>query len=103
MYSIRILLCVKFTEIYQLIYLFVLGGLGGEKARWSELAAMLKAALYNAIGDVLLSAGVVAYMGAFTVDFRNVSSNFSIFFLIYPLYLFIIVYFIKFLSDVFIF
>lgn len=36
------------------------------------MSAMLKALLYNAIGDVLLSAGVVAYMGAFTVDFRNV-------------------------------
>lgn len=36
------------------------------------MAAQLKATLYNAIGDVLLSAGLVAYMGAFTVDFRNV-------------------------------
>ncbi|XP_075210784.1 dynein heavy chain 3, axonemal [Lycorma delicatula] len=49
----------------------LIGGLGGEKARWSELAVMLKASLYNAIGDVLLSAGVVAYLSAFTVDFRN--------------------------------
>ena len=27
----------------------------------------------NITGDVLLSAGVVAYLGAFTVEFRNVS------------------------------
>lgn len=30
---------------------------------------------YNVIGDVLLSAGVVAYLGAFTVDFRNEIEN----------------------------
>lgn len=29
----------------------------------------------NITGDVLLSAGVVAYLGAFTVDFRIVSEH----------------------------
>lgn len=49
----------------------LLGGLSGEKNRWQEAAATLGASLYNVIGDVLLSSGVVAYFGAFTVDYRN--------------------------------
>nr|XP_024219193.1 dynein heavy chain 3, axonemal-like isoform X2 [Halyomorpha halys] len=49
----------------------LIGGLGGEKTRWSEAAKKLQSDLENAIGDVLLSSGVVAYLGAFTVDFRN--------------------------------
>lgn len=51
----------------------LISGLSGEKNRWSEAAKELQAALGNVIGDVLLSSGVVAYLGAFTVDFRNVS------------------------------
>ncbi|XP_073998137.1 dynein axonemal heavy chain 3-like isoform X3 [Rhodnius prolixus] len=49
----------------------LIGGLGGEKKRWSETAETLKFTLINAIGDVLLSSGVVAYLGAFTVTFRT--------------------------------
>ena len=49
------------------------GGLGGEKTRWSEAAATLSGRYDNIMGDVLLSAGVVAYMGPFTVDYRQVS------------------------------
>ncbi len=49
----------------------VSGGLGGEKTRWSEMAAMLGGIYQRLTGDVLLSAGVVAYLGAFTVTFRN--------------------------------
>lgn len=52
--------------------MFVLGGLGGEKARWSDTAKMLHGLLGNIVGDVLLSSGFIAYLGAFTVDFRNV-------------------------------
>nr|WAW84833.1 axonemal dynein heavy chain reconstructed 1 [Halisarca dujardinii] len=48
----------------------LLGGLGGEKKRWSETARVLGESLMNATGDVLLSSGVVAYLGAFTVDYR---------------------------------
>jgi dynein heavy chain len=51
-------------------FLFV-GGLGGEKQRWSDEAIMLADKLFNIIGDVLLGAGVVAYLGPFTVDFRG--------------------------------
>ena len=48
----------------------LIGGLGGEKTRWGEAAAELGERYNNITGDVLLSAGVVAYLGAFTVDFR---------------------------------
>ena len=49
----------------------LIGGLGGEKTRWSEAADELGKRYNNITGDVLLSAGVVAYLGAFTVDFRQ--------------------------------
>ncbi|PSN48405.1 hypothetical protein C0J52_12085 [Blattella germanica] len=49
----------------------LIGGLGGEKTRWSETAKFLHGTLHNVIGDVLLSAGAVAYLGAFTVDYRQ--------------------------------
>lgn len=49
----------------------LLGGLSGEKTRWSETASKLGASLGNVIGDVLLSSGMVAYLGAFTVEYRN--------------------------------
>ncbi|GAB1862505.1 Dynein heavy chain 3, axonemal [Camponotus japonicus] len=49
----------------------LLGGLSGEKNRWSETANKLGASLGNVIGDVLLSSGMVAYLGAFTVEYRN--------------------------------
>jgi dynein heavy chain len=49
----------------------LIGGLGGEKDRWSEAAKVLGERYHNTTGDVLLSAGVVAYLGAFTVEFRN--------------------------------
>lgn len=51
----------------------LIGGLGGEKDRWTEAARLLGEKYINILGDVLLSAGVVAYLGAFTVDFRQVS------------------------------
>ncbi len=48
----------------------LIGGLGGEKTRWGEAAKELGERYDNITGDVLLSAGIVAYLGAFTVDFR---------------------------------
>ncbi|XP_014255049.1 dynein heavy chain 3, axonemal isoform X1 [Cimex lectularius] len=50
----------------------LIGGLGGEKERWSETATNLRYSLINAIGDVLLSSGVIAYLGPFTIEYRNV-------------------------------
>ena len=48
----------------------LIGGLGGEKERWSQAAQDLGDRYINITGDVLISSGVVAYLGAFTVDFR---------------------------------
>jgi dynein heavy chain len=46
-------------------------GLGGERDRWSAMATTLGTRLINITGDVLLSAGTVAYLGAFDVVYRN--------------------------------
>ena len=48
----------------------LIGGLGGEKDRWNQAATDLSNRYINITGDVLISSGVVAYLGAFTVDFR---------------------------------
>jgi dynein heavy chain len=49
----------------------LIGGLGGEKSRWSETASALGATLENVIGDILISSGIIAYLGAFTVFYRE--------------------------------
>ena len=56
----------------------LIGGLGGEKDRWTENARTLGETYFKITGDVLISSGVVAYLGPFTVSYRNViyfSSN----------------------------
>jgi len=50
----------------------LIGGLGGEKSRWTKNAEDLALDYINITGDVLLSAAVVAYLGAFTVQYRQV-------------------------------
>jgi dynein heavy chain len=50
----------------------LIGGLGGERARWSESAKLLGIKYINLTGDVLISSGLVAYLGAFTSAFRQV-------------------------------
>ncbi|XP_020624937.1 dynein heavy chain 12, axonemal-like [Orbicella faveolata] len=49
----------------------LIGGLGGEKDRWSAAAASLQDVYDNLTGDVLISSGVIAYLGAFTAGFRR--------------------------------
>ncbi|KAK5619233.1 hypothetical protein CRENBAI_020307 [Crenichthys baileyi] len=49
----------------------LIGGLGGEKTRWSKAADDLQNTYDNLTGDVLISAGVIAYLGAFTSGFRQ--------------------------------
>lgn len=49
----------------------LIGGLGGEKTRWEAAAAALTKAYNNLTGDVLISSGVIAYLGAFTGQFRT--------------------------------
>ncbi|XP_044246158.1 dynein axonemal heavy chain 3 [Ursus arctos] len=48
----------------------LISGLGGEKDRWTEAARQLEIRYIDLTGDVLLSSGTVAYLGAFTVDYR---------------------------------
>ena len=49
----------------------LIGGLGGEEKRWKETVAALTEGYTNLLGDVLLSAGAVSYLGPFTADFRT--------------------------------
>uniref|UniRef100_A0A663MBZ6 Dynein axonemal heavy chain 12 n=1 Tax=Athene cunicularia TaxID=194338 RepID=A0A663MBZ6_ATHCN len=49
----------------------LIGGLGGEKSRWNNAAHDLQEIYDNLTGDVLISAGVIAYLGAFTAGFRQ--------------------------------
>jgi len=53
----------------------LIGGLGGEKDRWSQAATDLQAIYDNLLGDVLISAGVIAYLGPFTTAFREKCTN----------------------------
>ena len=46
-------------------------GLGGERARWGELVEELKVQFGNITGDILISSGVVAYLGVFVQEFRD--------------------------------
>uniref|UniRef100_A0A3B4A2Y1 Dynein axonemal heavy chain 12 n=1 Tax=Periophthalmus magnuspinnatus TaxID=409849 RepID=A0A3B4A2Y1_9GOBI len=48
----------------------LIGGLGGEKT-WRKAADDLQRTYDNLTGDVLISAGVIAYLGAFTAGFRQ--------------------------------
>jgi dynein heavy chain, axonemal len=49
----------------------LIGGLGGEKDRWSEAAKSLNITYNNLTGDVLLASAVIAYLGAFTSYYRQ--------------------------------
>jgi dynein heavy chain len=49
----------------------LLDGLGGERQRWGESADRLGEIYEKLTGDVLLSAGVLAYLGPFTAVFRQ--------------------------------
>uniref|UniRef100_A0A8D0LD43 Dynein axonemal heavy chain 7 n=1 Tax=Sphenodon punctatus TaxID=8508 RepID=A0A8D0LD43_SPHPU len=49
----------------------LIGGLGGEKTRWSQTALMLGRQYINLTGDILISSGIVAYLGAFTSSYRQ--------------------------------
>jgi dynein heavy chain len=45
--------------------------LGGEKGRWGTLAEELKIFFVKLTGDVLISAGLIGYLGAFTAKYRE--------------------------------
>jgi len=50
----------------------LLGGLGGEEIRWKKSVGDMEAQMQNLRGDVLISAGTIAYLGAFTFEYRQV-------------------------------
>ena len=47
----------------------LINGLADEKIRWHDTVTSLDHMVANIIGDVMISAGFVAYLGAFTVRF----------------------------------
>ncbi|XP_078260700.1 dynein axonemal heavy chain 7 [Rhinoraja longicauda] len=49
----------------------LIGGLGGEKTRWNLTAKNLGRQYTNLTGDILISSGIVAYLGAFTSIYRQ--------------------------------
>ncbi|CAF0988415.1 unnamed protein product, partial [Didymodactylos carnosus] len=53
----------------------LISGLGGEKARWTAAAENLQKIYDNLLGDVLVSSGVIGYLGAFTGAFRDEATH----------------------------
>ena len=49
----------------------LLDSLGGEKSRWSESVTRLAEEYKQVTGNVLISAGLMAYLGPFTSEFRS--------------------------------
>jgi dynein heavy chain len=49
----------------------LIAGLGGENARWTEEATRLGERYARLTGDVLVCAGVISYLGAFTGTYRD--------------------------------
>ncbi|CAM9231099.1 unnamed protein product, partial [Hapterophycus canaliculatus] len=49
----------------------LISGLGGEKTSWARFSGELQNRYQNVTGDITLSSGVIAYMGAFTSAFRE--------------------------------
>lgn len=49
----------------------MISGLGGEKTRWKGESESLAIVYTNLTGDVLISSGMIAYLGAFTSVFRS--------------------------------
>ena len=49
----------------------LMSGLGGERTRWTSSCASLSASYDCLVGDCLVSAGSIGYMGVFTPDFRH--------------------------------
>ena len=62
-----ILLCEKKLKRAQIL----IGSLGGEKDRWTLSSEKLAQRLKYLIGDVLISAGFISYLGAFSPIYRN--------------------------------
>lgn len=60
-------LCTKKLERAQTL----IGGLGGERMRWTNIAEDLQKQYNCVAGDVLISCGIIAYMSPFSAAYRN--------------------------------
>jgi dynein heavy chain len=49
----------------------LINGLSSEKERWAEKAVNLGVQAQNVVGDILVSSGIVAYLGIFTAEYRE--------------------------------
>lgn len=49
----------------------LMSGLGGERTRWTQSCSDLVKQYDNLVGDSLIAAGSIAYLGAFTPDYRS--------------------------------
>ena len=50
------------------IVMQLIGGLADEKVRWQETVEILSKILSNILGDILICAGSIAYLGFFNVS-----------------------------------
>ena len=50
-------------------------GLGGQKSIWKDMSASLSIVYTNLTGDVLISSGMIAYLGAFNSVYRDSLAN----------------------------
>lgn len=49
----------------------LISGLGGEEKRWTEAVVTLNQQIIDVAGDVIVAAGTIAYLGAFSGDYRE--------------------------------
>jgi len=47
--------------------------LGGEKINWGKKAKEFRESLKSITGDIILSSGIIAYLGAFMMGYRDQS------------------------------
>jgi len=50
----------------------LLGKLDGEKKNWEINLKKNRADKLNLVGDIIISSGVIAYLGVFTQSYRNI-------------------------------
>jgi len=53
----------------------LIGGLSDEKVRWHESVLAMDGQIVNIVGDVMISSGVIAYLGTFTVSFKLMAAG----------------------------